>query len=245
MDARLIIDAPASGSWNMAVDEVLFRGVTAGAPPAVRLYRWSEPTLSLGYFQRVSDRESHPPSRSLPLVRRATGGGAIVHDAEWTYSVTLRLPHDRPAAARHVLAAVHQSLVHFFQRFDIPVRPVGRSTSSQEGEPFLCFQRRTTDDLALGEHKVVGSAQRRHRSTLLQHGSILLRRSPAAPELPGIEDIQPVTQVGGLLAELWPAELASALDLSLSQSSLAEAESRLAAEIDRERFAASRWNEKR
>ena len=60
---RLIVDAPAPGALNMAVDEALLESVAEGGLPVLRCYRWSEPTLSLGYFQRVEDRELHQPSR--------------------------------------------------------------------------------------------------------------------------------------------------------------------------------------
>jgi lipoate-protein ligase A len=244
MDARLIIDSPASGSWNMAVDETLFRAAAAGQPPAIRLYRWSRPTLSLGYFQPAADCALHPPSQSLPRVRRASGGGAIIHDMEWTYSLTMRLARDRAAIAHELLVAVHRSLVEFFQRQGVPLQPAVRLMQRRPA-PFLCFQRRAAEDLVLGEQKVVGSAQRRQRSALLQHGSILLRRSSAAPELPGIEDLHAAPGATDRLAQDWPDELANSLGWSLARSSLTEAELLLAERIEQERYASSRWNDKR
>src|SRR5688572_3671775 len=86
--ARLIIDPPARGAWNMAVDELLLEEACRGAR-ALRLYQWSEATLSLGYFQAAAERTEHTASRDCPLVRRASGGGAIVHHRELTYCLAM------------------------------------------------------------------------------------------------------------------------------------------------------------
>ena len=79
---RLIIDSPAEGAWNMAVDEALLDSCSRTGMPTLRFYQWSKATLSLGYFQRHRDREQHVASRDCPLVRRSTGGRAIIHDQE-------------------------------------------------------------------------------------------------------------------------------------------------------------------
>ena len=86
---RLLIDPPRGGAGNMAVDEAILQAVgQADAPPTLRLYRWREPTLSLGYSQSRGDiRAAGAEVQALPLVRRPTGGGAIVHADELTYSL--------------------------------------------------------------------------------------------------------------------------------------------------------------
>ena len=84
---RLIVDPPAPGAWNMAVDEALFEQAAKFGTPTLRFYQWSEPTLSLGYFQNYDDRRSHAASLGTAAVRRTTGGGAILHDQELTYSL--------------------------------------------------------------------------------------------------------------------------------------------------------------
>src|ERR1700736_340121 len=88
---RLLLDPPAAGGWNMAVDEVLLDGVAEGsAPPTLRFYEWAPPCLSLGYFQpfEVVDVDGCR-SLGVDVVRRPTGGRAILHDRELTYSVAL------------------------------------------------------------------------------------------------------------------------------------------------------------
>src|SRR5271169_4762547 len=93
---RLLVDPPASGAWNMAVDEALVDDAAARHACWLRFYGWSEPTLSLGYFQGYEERLAHRPSRQCPVVRRPSGGGAILHDVEITYS--LAIPHAHPLA---------------------------------------------------------------------------------------------------------------------------------------------------
>ncbi|HOW19210.1 MAG TPA: hypothetical protein PLC79_09250, partial [Phycisphaerae bacterium] len=93
---RVLIDPPLDGPTNMARDEALLRRVACGETAAtMRLYEWQPPTLSLGYFQAYDDVSQQPPAiRSMPVVRRLTGGGAIVHADELTYS--LIVPGDSP-----------------------------------------------------------------------------------------------------------------------------------------------------
>src|SRR5438067_11175585 len=96
---RLLLDKPSSGAWNMAVDEVLLDGVAAGtAPPTLRFYEWTPACLSLGYLQPfdVVDRDGCL-ALGVEVVRRPTGGRALLHDRVLTYSVALRasvLGHD-------------------------------------------------------------------------------------------------------------------------------------------------------
>src|ERR1700694_187645 len=88
---RLLVDAPAAGAWNMAVDEILLEGVAAGAaPPTLRFYEWMPPCLSLGYFQPFDVVDTDGCRRlGVGVIRRPTGGRAILHDRELTYSVAL------------------------------------------------------------------------------------------------------------------------------------------------------------
>ncbi len=134
--------------------------------------------------------------RRFEVVRRATGGGAIIHDFDWTYCVAIPakvLDSNRSLGASESLYnCVHQAVVHW-------LRNLGASASVwPEGQPlphactpcdFLCFRRRHAGDVLIGPHKVMGSAQRRHAGALLQHGSLLLAHNPLAPDVLGIEDL--------------------------------------------------------
>jgi len=108
----LLIDPPQDGLTNMAVDEALLAMAAAGElGPVLRFYQWSPATLSLGYFQRYTERAAHPASAACDVVRRASGGGAILHDRELTYSLVLPAGHPLTARAEPLYRAVHQALI--------------------------------------------------------------------------------------------------------------------------------------
>ena len=190
---RVIFDPPASGLWNMAVDEALLDQAPVSDLPTLRFYRWCEPTLSLGYFQRYEDRHLHAASTDLPTVRRSTGGGALIHDKELTYSLVLPPEDQRSRDTVALTCLVHRALIDATQEVlenDLSLSTCGQAINEQSpAEPFLCFQRRSPGDLlAAEEHKVCGSAQRRRRGALLQHGGLIFARSESAPELAGLQD---------------------------------------------------------
>lgn len=185
MEGRLILDEARPGAMNMAIDEMLLYQVAETGNPVLRFYEWSQPTLSLGYFQRHIDREQHRASLNCDIVRRASGGGAILHDRELTYSLVL------PQRSRHAKSMhlrVHKIIAHLLNQFRVPAK-ICEPQPGCGDEPFLCFQRRAAGDLLLGDFKICGSAQRKNRGVVLQHGSLLLEKSQFAPELPGLFDL--------------------------------------------------------
>ena len=189
---RLIPLHACRGAENMAVDQALLESVDASGRPALRFYTWRLPTLSLGYFQPESERRGHIESRLLDCVRRATGGGAIVHHHELTYS--LAIPSSGASAGPRIdlYRQTHQSLVEALHEYGVhasPYRVVSDGGRIGQPNPFLCFQRRTDEDLIVHGYKVVGSAQRKSRNSMLQHGSVLFKASRWAPQLPGVEDL--------------------------------------------------------
>ena len=263
---RLFIDPARDGATNMAIDGALLQEVgratsllaqpyridpSAAGQGVLRLYRWSPATLSLGYFQKYDDpqRLGDPVLSALPVVRRCTGGGAIVHADELTYSLVLQLDHPlaghrtrdlydwmhaRIAEAIAALGAAGvsspgatavrsralcaQDQTEVSQDSAGPsLRPEGPSArlrtavapgtegsgeqakvalrggpqcAAGRGGPFLCFACHASFDLMAGADKLAGSAQRRTRTGLLQHGSVVLSRS---------HPIQPSSAVGDLL----------------------------------------------
>jgi lipoate-protein ligase A len=247
MECRLIFDSPAEGAWNMALDEALLESAgRAGQGSCLRFYGWKVPTVSLGYFQRCVDRQMHEPSRSCPLVRRATGGGAIVHDLELTYSYTLAVGSHVGSELSALYEAFHTTLVEELTRHGVAARlcraPPRRR---REQEPFLCFQRRAERDVLVGDAKIAGSAQRRHRGTLLQHGSVLLRRSSAAPELEGIAELSSVWIDPKELAECWAKRMALSLGLTLRPAVASACELEAANRFRLAQFANPSWTERR
>lgn len=187
---RLIVEPePQSGDWNMAVDAALLSSAVESRTTTLRWYRWNEPTVSLGYFQRAT--ETAAEIAALPTVRRLSGGGAIVHDREITYSLALPPTHPRAAAPVALYDLVHRAVVDVLRSLGVPATLRGAS-----GEPtgFLCFGRNDRHDVILNGYKIVGSAQRRRRGAVLQHGSIILARSVHTPQFPGLWDLHPTHQ---------------------------------------------------
>lgn len=243
MDVRLILDEPREGPLNMGLDEALLQTADEAGPdaqPVLRIYSWSAPTLSLGYFQSHRDRQQHLESQGCPWVRRATGGGAILHDRELTYSFVW------PAAPRTdpqpIYRLFHESLRRTLQRLGADAQLCSAPRRGAP-EPFLCFQRRAAGDLLMGELKVGGSAQRRHRRAALQHGSILWQRSPCAPQLPGIADLHPGLSTAEAFRRRWLETLES--EFEMTPSSISSGELDLGVRLGRERFSSPRWQERR
>lgn len=242
--ARLILDPPAPGAWNMAVDESLLRTAAEGAHVTLRIYRWQSPTLSLGYFQHYAQRLQHAASRHCPVVRRVTGGGAIVHDQEVTYSLTAPVAHRTRQPPLHWYQLVHSAWVATLGRLGALAEICPRSDADRETE-FLCFQRRAAGDVLLGGWKIAGSAQRRHRAALLQHGSLLLGQSSAAPELPGISQLANFDPDTTAWVDDWVLEIGNRLGVVWETATLTNEQLDVATKFAEERFANPKWTLRR
>jgi len=177
---RLIDSGPGLGPWNLALDEAIFHSVRTGAsPPTLRLYRWSTPALSIGYAQdreRDVDRDACR-ERGIAVLRRITGGRAVLHDAEVTYSVAA--PAGLPgfgagldAAYRMVAAGLIAGLKLLGLRAAVP--SPGPRDPSRPQRHAACFATTARHEIAVEGRKLIGSAQRREGGAFLQHGSILL-----------------------------------------------------------------------
>jgi lipoate-protein ligase A len=183
----------ASGAVNMAADEVLL-DAAARATASLRFYTWNDPTLSLGYFQPAAERLS-----GLPWVRRASGGAALVHHRELTYC--LALPAGAPWQRRGEswIGRFHTIIMAALEQLGIKADPL--CATEQKLGPVLCFLHHTPGDLILGGHKIGGSAQRKQRGALMQHGGILLGQSAHTPELPGLRELAGVEIAAEKLAQ--------------------------------------------
>ena len=192
MRCRIFPYEQADGPANMALDEALLDAVAAEPSQALlRTYGWSEPTLSLGYFQKISEAEADPRWHRVPIVRRPTGGGAIWHHHELTYALVIPAGHPLARPAATLYHAVHSALADLLRRHGVDTALRGALTPSPTAPPpFLCFADRAAEDLVCQHAKIVGSAQRRRSGAILQHGSMLLRRSPfRLPSFPGVADL--------------------------------------------------------
>ena len=147
----LLLDPPAAGAWNMAVDEALLEDAALQRRCWLRFYRWQEPTLSLGYFQSYADRRQHSASSGCPAVRRSSGGGAILHDLEVTYSLAVPEGHPLAVSRLRTYRVVHEALVETLARWGIGAGIFAETDRPPAGKsPFLCFQRRSQGDVLVG-----------------------------------------------------------------------------------------------
>ncbi len=241
----------AEGPANMALDETLLESVSSGTEVAyLRSYGWLSPTLSLGYFQRLAEAE--PRWHEVPLVRRATGGGAIWHHRELTYAVVLpsRHPHARPSKGLYRI--VHAAIADVLREQGVDAqRRKGHETEpaqpgqSSQSRPFLCFTDRDPEDIVSGGFKIVGSAQRRRAGAILQHGSILLKACERTPELRGACDLAEVSPDPGFWVDRVQLRIAQALGLKTLPCEPIPAVRRRAWELEYQIYRNAAWTRRR
>ena len=214
---RLILQPPMEGGRNMAIDEALLLRASEGdVAPVLRLYGFSPPTLSVGRFQRLEgmiDRDKIKKS-NITLVRRPTGGQAVLHDQELTYAVILNKAHMEPFSKRAIYRFISSLLLEGLRMLNID----GAMNRKRIGSPYNpdCFRTSAEYEIAGGDgNKLIGSAQILTRSASLQHGSIPFNSSYTGISNYIIPD-QPAAkgqEVGGK-----PASLESELGRSISFS---------------------------
>lgn len=240
---HLIIEAtPHSGVWNMAVDEALLEAAVEGATPVLRWYQWDAATLSLGYFQDSNELKTSPDWANLPVVRRLSGGGAILHHHELTYSCALPSNHPLTNDPYQIYLAIHNAVIRALTPLGFEVRlRAARFGKDGPAEAFLCFSRGDEMDVVIGEHKVLGSAQRRRRGAVLQHGSLVLRRSELAPQFPGLFDLGPEFSENSLLDAL-ALPTAHVLGDDIAVTSLTPAVVGRATQLENEKYNSLDWS---
>lgn len=250
-------DGPADGATNMAVDECLAAEAVGRDGLVIRLYSWATTTISLGAFQPIAAARECAAIAGVPLVRRPSGGGAIVHGSDFTYAAAVPKRHVWGATPQALYDACHAAMV-------ATLRACGVETRLAEADPaaedrFFCFDRRAGGDLVAsptlshaGEApiKLMGSAQRRLAEAVLQHGSLLLaanRDVGGAARHHGLADLSAAAGIIGadgwpVWTDAWLERLAAALGQPLNPqpgSFLKAAMPSLSA--GRERFASERW----
>lgn len=189
---RLLLHPAAPGPWNMGVDEALLqRAASPDSLPVLRCYHWAPACVSLGRFQSAGGLDcAHLKRLGIDVVRRPTGGRAILHDQEVTYAVVL--PAGHPLAGRSVrasYAAIAGALARAITLLGGTVELAPERRRGGRGLPADapahrqdCFATPSDHEIVATGRKLVGSAQVRQAGALLQHGSILLAgyRSPEA-----------------------------------------------------------------
>jgi lipoyl(octanoyl) transferase len=261
---RLIYDYPTSGAQNMAMDEaILSIGI-----PTLRFYEWSPGCLSLGYGQKIADVDfERTAAAGWDIVRRPTGGRAILHIDELTYS--LALPGDDPIAAGDIIESYRQiSEALMAGLHHLGARPAAdRLTKRDAAHSPACFEMPSHYEMTFNGRKLIGSAQMRRKEGVLQHGSLPLygdigricdaltypyeaSRAQARAQV----QTRAATLQDALNSEIVAWEVAAEamvkgfreiFNVDFARAELSDAERYLAAQLVREKYANPDWTTRR
>lgn len=210
---HLLFSPPLDGADNMAVDAALMARARTTGEGVVRVYTWSDPTLSLGRNQHARAMYSADRLRAhaLPVVRRMTGGRALLHHREITYSVSAPAPAHESLARSY--AAINALLLDSLHSLGVAacLAPRGERFTPPGSAP--CFERPAPGEVMLDGRKLVGSAQCREDGAMLQHGSILVHDDQEiVARLAGVDSVdRAATLFGALGREPSSEEFADAL----------------------------------
>lgn len=225
---RLITTWGADPAFNMGLDEALLS--SHDEPVTLRFYTWKPDTLSLGYFQKLADVPGHEKARAL--VRRITGGGAIHHTNELTFSISA--PQSHPVYAGPIAlsyARVHEVLRTALLELGVESTLRGaRALGSDRAGTGMCFHYSTELDIAFGDKKGVGSAQRRTQGRVLHHGSIKLGTSVLEGDIGTVHATAPNVAAHDL-AQAVKAHCARAFDVTFETTVPNERERTAAREL--------------
>ncbi len=264
---RLLRTPPAQGAWNMAVDETILEFAGRGdVPPTLRLYAWLPACLSLGYAQPIKDVDlDRLQDRGWGIVRRPTGGRAILHTDELTYSVCGQ--NSDPHLSGSVLESYQRlslALLEALRLMGIEADSAKKSSlqdSNAKDNP-VCFEAPSNYEITVAGKKLIGSAQARRKSSVLQHGSLPLsgdltrilqvlnypdeiqRRKAEKKLLSRATTIEAVLGYRGdwwIASQAFRAAFRSVLMLNLQPMGLTAAEGRRAMELYREKYNNPEW----
>lgn len=267
---RVIRTSAASGAWNMALDEAILEAVGSGeAPSTLRLYAWQPPCLSLGYAQPIADVDRQALHQfGWQIVRRPTGGRAILHTDELTYSVIA--PHHEPRVAGDILESyrrLSQGLLLALRELGLPAKAEKEYSLPAGIQPkgAVCFEVPSNYEITIDGKKLIGSAQARRREGVLQHGSLPLygdlSRITSVLVFASLQDrqnaarrlLERATTVEKTLqrivtwdeaASAFEAGFEQALDLRLEAAQPARAELERAAQLVSEKYDNPAWSER-
>ena len=227
---RLLRTNAADAATNMALDEALLDRARATGEAVVRVYEWATPSLSLGRNQATAGWYSarRAAAAGVSVVRRLTGGRAVVHARELTYSVTAPVVAGEPL--RQSYARINAVLVGALRRLGVAAEVAGAHRTAPRPDASPCFEAPTAGELVVRGRKLVGSAQWRDDGALLQHGSVLVDDDqPRLAEL-ALRPLPPVPAAATLRGELGAAPSAAAF-LDALGDAVRELEDRRAAPL--------------
>lgn len=180
---RFINSGACSPAENMAIDEAILTAHSEGkVPPTLRFYRWRPAALSIGYFQKVEEEVEFEELRrhGIGFVRRPTGGRAVLHDQELTYSMIVSESYPgMPKGITDAYRVLSEGLLYGFRKLGLQAQMVNLSSEEDKQKyasagSAACFDSPSWYELVVEGRKVAGSAQTRQKGVVLQHGSILL-----------------------------------------------------------------------
>jgi lipoate-protein ligase A len=230
----------ATGARQMAVDDALLTLCGRGqCPPTLRLFGFRPACLSLGRFQ-PAEQVPRPPG--FDLVRRPTGGGAVVHRGDICYSIVLPLSHPLAAGSiRQSYQRLARGLAAGLESLGLPALTEGEATGPSPRGAW-CFEAIAPHELTLAGRKLVGSAQARREGALLQQGSIRLAPEPAeAAQATSLEEELGRAVSWGELAEALVSGFARAWGIEVRPGALSAEEDKLARRLERECYADPGW----
>lgn len=266
---RLIKTSPAKGAWNMAVDEAILESVYTGdSIPTLRLYAWEPACLSLGQVQPYAEvNPSGLNANGWDVVRRPTGGRAILHVDELTYAVIA--PQSEKRVSGGVIESylrLSQALLRALQILGLSPKANEKSAARDSKKPNpVCFEVPSNYEITVGGKKLIGSAQARRKEGILQHGTLPLHgdltriitalkfKDQAARERASQRLLDHATTVEDVLgaapswqqaSEAFKKAFAEALNLTLIPSELSNREKERAAALVEEKYANSQWTER-
>lgn len=262
---RVINYRIADPAWNMAVDEAILISYLEGkSPPTLRFYGWSPATVSLGYFQNV-ELEINIERLNLKgygLVRRNTGGRAVLHDRELTYSMVAGAKEGLPDNLIESYLYISKAFANALQ--GLGVKAELNQGASKQATSGACFVSPSWYEITVNGRKLIGSAQLRQKGSFLQHGSILL--SFSAEDLAAVFNIasesseafiqmlqRKIISLEDLGIQLGPSELALKIIESFGllygiffrPGELSKFEMKLAHSLALNKYATEEWNYKR
>lgn len=249
MKCRLITQKANKAFFNMAQDELMLDRVSQGDVPVLRIYCWSPPAVSIGYFQRLREEvdEATCQDKGVDIVRRMTGGGAVYHKTEATYSIIApqkMMPHDILKSYEKINQGVIEALS--LLGIESGFRPL--------------------NDIVVGDKKISGNAQTRRRGCILQHGTILLAVDPkemftilkvdseklrdkaiknVQQYLTSVKDELGYEASYEQMAEKLKEGFSKALDLDFFEEQLTAEEAESARRISEDKFKTRKWNYRR
>ncbi len=263
---RFIDTETQDAALNMAIDEaILLNHLQKQTPPTLRVFRWSQPAISLGRFQKVEQEIllARCEQQRIDLVRRPTGGRAVYHRDEFTYSFTSSKAYGIPAGIVAAYAHLAQGLIAALASLNVPAELSEGRVSKQPSA--ACFASSTQADLTSGGFKLIGSAQVWKEDALLQQGSLplddrsaefyaLLNFANEEARATALEQYRQMTTplhtlapaiTWEAIAQAFRTGFADALHVTFQPDTLTSAEWALAHELAREKYRKLTWLQER